>query len=134
MGVIKIIDNEDMSLFYLEEQKIVHHKMKKNLKDEQFELLLSTGAEYMEKYRAKKWLSDDRDNAVISKEANEWGDKVWAPRAIKAGFKFWAIVIPSKSSAKLQMTMFASEYKKRGVTVQIFEDVDNAIKWLESCE
>ncbi|HOV14394.1 MAG TPA: hypothetical protein PK771_08935 [Spirochaetota bacterium] len=133
MGTITVIDNEKMSLWFHEESKIIHHKIKNVLNTKEFEDLLSKGADYIEKYKAKKWLSDDRDNIVISQEANEWGDKVWAPRVIKAGFSYWAVVVPIKAMGKLQMSMFIKEYKKRGVTVEIFDDVDHAIKWLENC-
>lgn len=134
MGTITVIDNESMSLFFHEEPKIVHHKIKKMLKDHEFMELLSKGAEYMEKYKAKKWLSDDRNNIVISQEANKWGDEVWAPRVIKAGFKYWAVVLPDKAVGKLQMNRFVKEYRTRGVTVEIFDDVDEALQWLEKCE
>lgn len=134
MATMKIIDNENMSLWFHEDKKIVHHKIKKVLTTELFKELLSTGADYLEKYKAKKWLSDDRDNVVIFPEANEWGDKVWAPRVIKSGFAYWAVVAPDKAVGKLQMKRFINEYRERGVTVELFEDVDEAIAWLSTCE
>lgn len=133
MATLTAIDNEKMALYYHEEEKIIHHKVKKMLTTQEFETLLSTGADYLEKYKAKKWLSDDRDNVVISQEANEWGNSVWAPRAIKAGFSYWAVVLPIKASEKLQMSEFVSDYKKRGVTVQVFDDLDKAFQWLRNC-
>ena len=134
MPTITIIDNDAMSLWFHEETKIVHHKMKRYLKFEELKELLSTGADYLEKYNAKKWLSDDRDSAPISKESNIWGDTVWAPRVIKAGFSFWAIVVPESAIGSIQMKRFADEYRKRGVTVESFHSINDAMAWLESCD
>ena len=64
---------------------------------------LTTGAEYLENHGAQKWLSDDRNSVVIGADDVQWGETVGAPRVIKAGFKYWATVTPSKAVAALQM-------------------------------
>jgi hypothetical protein len=35
--------------------------------------------------------------------SNEWADTVWLPRVLRAGFKFWAIVLPKAAIGKLNM-------------------------------
>ncbi len=128
----EVIDNEYMALWYYPELKIVHHKTKQTLPEGGFERLLSTGADYIEKYRASKWLSDESNLVAISKEDNEWGDTVWAPRVIKAGFKYWAVIFPKSVIGSLQMKRFVKEYSDRGVTVEMFDSVEPALTWLES--
>jgi hypothetical protein len=132
MPKITVIDNEAMSLWFHTDSKIVHHKMKRLLAIEEFKTLLSTGADYLEMYEATKWLSDDKNDTAISPEANEWGDKVWAPRVIKAGFKYWAVVMPNSAAGKLQMKRFIDEYRRRGVTVDMFDTPEDALAWLAS--
>lgn len=121
-----------MSLWFHPVSKIVHHKIKKPLPAGAFQRLLGTGAEYMEKHRATKWLSDDSDVVAIAKDDNAWGDEKWAPRVIKAGFKYWAVVMPKSALGSLMLKRFVSEYRERGVIVEPFDNVDAAIKWLES--
>ena len=104
----------------------------KYLEDGIFREVLTAGAECMEENKAQKWLSDDRGNTVIRKEDNEWGDAVWSPRVIAAGFKYWAVVVPEKALGQMQMKRFVEEYRTRGVTVQTFADPDEAMAWLES--
>jgi hypothetical protein len=94
--------------------------------------MLSKGAEYLEKYGMKKWLSDDSNVVAITKEDAEWGDKVWAPRVIKAGFKYWAVVMPTSAMGSLQVNRFVKEYREKGVTVEVFNSVDAAKAWLDS--
>jgi hypothetical protein len=129
---ITIIDDEKRSLFFHPEAKIVHHKIKSGLFGSDFRYLLSKGADWMERYHATKWLSDDRDNVIVAPEDNQWGDKEWAPRVIKAGFKYWAIVVPENAVGNLQMRRLADEYRQRGVTVQVFDSLKAAFAWLES--
>jgi hypothetical protein len=133
--VTTIIDDEKRSLFYHPESKVVHHKMKCHLRGDDFRDLLLRGAECMEQNKATKWLSDDRNNSgTLAPDDNEWGDSVWAPRVIRAGFKFWAIVVPAHAIGSLQMRRLASEYRQRGVTVEIFASLETAFGWLEPLE
>lgn len=132
VAFITIIDDEVRCLYFHAESKVVHHKIRSAIRGKDFRDLLSRGAECMEKNHAVKWLSDDRDSVVIAPEDNAWGDVVWAPRVVKAGFKYWAIVVPTDAVGSMQMRRLATEYRKRGVTVEVFSDLDTALGWLES--
>ena len=127
-----IIDDEFVTLWYHPDQKVIHHKIHKFLVPGVFERLLSTGAELMEKRGAVKWLSDDRNNVVVAPEDREWSDKTWAPRVMKAGFKYWAIVVPSQAVAELQMRALRAKRQKQGLAVEMFETVEAAMAWLTS--
>lgn len=129
---IVIADNEQITVWYYPDKKIIHHKMHKYTHHENFREALMAGAEAMEKYKACKWLSDDRNNPVLNPEDQEWGIKVWQPKVLKAGWKYWAIVTPERIVAKLRMQKLAEMYSNLGVTVQLFTDLDEAMKWLES--
>lgn len=127
-----IIDDEKRSLFYHPDKKIIHHRIKGGCVGCDFRDLLTTGAEWMERHGATKWLSDDRDNRVVAPEDGEWGEREWGPRVIKAGFKYWRIVVPGSAVGSLQMRRLAEEYRQYGVTVQIFSDLQAALDWLGS--
>ena len=132
MPTITVIENEDVSLWFHSDAKVVHHKMHRFLAPGVFQQLLTTGAEDLEKYQASKWLSDDRNNTVVRPEDIEWGHKVWFPRAVRAGFKYWAIVMPAKAIGQMQMRKLMEDYGQKGVTVQVFDTVDEGMRWLES--
>ncbi len=134
MAVITIIDDEKRSLFFHSDSKVVHHKVKAPLYGNDFRDMLSRGAECLEKNMATKWLSDDRINGAIAPEDNEWGDSIWAPRVIRAGFKYWAIVGPHTAAGNLQMRRLSSEFRKRGVTVEVFATPEAAMAWHESVD
>jgi hypothetical protein len=132
MKETELINDENMALWYDPVSKYVHHKIKKSLPKGSFEKMLSMGADHLEKYGMKKWLSDDSNVVAITKEDAEWGDKIWAPRVIKAGFKYWAVVMPTSAMGSLQVNRFVKEYREKGVTVEVFNSVDAAKAWLDS--
>ena len=127
-----VLDNPDITVWYYPDKKIVHHQFHqfatgKNLQDG-----LNKGAETLEKNRANKWLSDDRKNTAIGKEDMEWTKTVWRPRVIEAGWKYWALVLPEKTVGQMAMKRIVQEYADTGVTVRIFSDPEEAMKWLEA--
>ncbi len=89
-----LVHNEFITMWYYPKRKIVHHIIHKYVYGEFFRDAMSMGVETLKMYRAHKWLSDDRSYAAVSKEDIEWGMTVWAPRAIGAGWRHWAIVLP----------------------------------------
>jgi hypothetical protein len=132
MNKIALLGNEYVKLWYHPEPKIIHHEILNSPPSAIFREMLTKGAECLEQHGATKWLSDDSRNKLVQPEDNVWGDTVWAPRVIKAGFKFWAIVLPKQALGHLQMQRFCREYRARGVVVELFEKTDAALKWLTS--
>ena len=130
--IVTIIDTEYMALFYHPDHNIIHHEIRQRIPAGEFPRLLETGLKYLIKYKSKKWLSDDRCLYRLSPEDNEWGDNVWSPRMIEAGFRYWAVVCPPKGLGKIQVKRFAQENEERGVTAKVFDDYSQAFQWLIS--
>jgi len=133
-GSTTLVDNEFVSLWFYPLPRILHHKIYKFLPALAFQELLNTGARHLQKYKATKWLGDNRENPVVSKENHEWARAVWTPRALDAGFKYWATVMPTQAIGRLQLRMFIQEYEDLGVTVQAFDEVDEAFRWLQTVD
>ncbi len=129
-----ILDNDYATLWYHPESKIVHHKFHKFIYGENFRSVLNRGLEIFEQHGAQKWLSDDRLNSALPKEDGIWALTDWNVRVIAAGWKYWAIVLPDKILGQTNMNQFMKEYIDKGLVVQVFEDADEALEWLESVE
>ncbi len=97
-----------------------------------FKNVLDRGYEVLKANNATKWLSDDRGNSALRTEDAGWAQKEWFPRVAAAGWKFWAIVLPQNIVGKMNMRQFIAQYAEAGITVQVFTDPDEALKWLES--
>jgi hypothetical protein len=132
MSKITVLDNEYITLWYYPEKKIIHHKFHKYIFGEVFREGLNTGWEVMKKYKAQKWLSDDRNNSALAQEDVVWSKTDWFPRVMQAGWKYWALVQPEKVIGQTNMDRIVKEYSEKGLTVKIFSDPDEAMKWLES--
>jgi len=126
-----IIDNDFVTLWYHSEKKIVHHKFnKKTIYGSFLRDVLNKGAELLKENNACKWLSDDRSNIVFAPDDAQWGVSDWFPRAVAAGWKYWAILRPIDEIGKMNIEQFTSEYSKKGIVVEFFEDENKAIDWL----
>jgi hypothetical protein len=125
-----LIENEAVSLRFHPKTKIVHHELRQFVYGEKFREVLEKGLEVFEKNGACKWLSDDRGNGPLKPADSEWAIGVWAPRVMKAGWKYWAVVLPDKVLGQMNMKRWIAMYAEQGVTAQAFTDPDEAMQWL----
>ena len=132
MPKIVALDNAYALVQIDTDQRMVHHKFKKFIYGQAFREALTAGAELMEKHRAIKWLSDDRENAALPPEDAEWAKSFWFPRVRKAGWKHWAVVMPAKVVGKMNMEQFVAQYREQGIEVRVFTRDVEAVAWLTS--
>jgi hypothetical protein len=132
MPSITIIDNEFATLWYHSEKKMVHHKIKKWAYGNDLRNVLNKGYESLKANNGNKWLSDDRLNGALKEDDEVWCRTDWFPRVLKAGWKYWAIVLPEKVVGQMNMKRFSEDYQKAGITAMLFSDSELAMKWLES--
>ncbi|MBX3059401.1 MAG: hypothetical protein KF770_23265 [Anaerolineae bacterium] len=129
------MNNEDGALFYYPDTKIVHHQLHRPIQDQPFREILNAGAELLEKHGAKKWLSDDRasyDN--LPDESKAWAGTEWFPRMVKAGWRYWALVVPDTIEGRLFIKEFTDNYFDQGVWTMVFLNAEEALQWLENCD
>jgi hypothetical protein len=128
---ITLIENGYVCLWYYPDTGIIHHKCLQPISGDRFREVLMTGLELLQKRGAQKWLSDDRNNSVLSAEDSAWSQEYWLPRALEAGWKYWAMLPPIRTRAQLNITplvKFVGETKE--VNVKLFTDPDMALQWL----
>ncbi len=131
MNTITIIDNDHATLIYHPDTKIVHHVFHRTVQGEFFREVLLGGLEVFKQYQANKWLSDDRMNSVLPEDDTEWAKTVWFPQVLDAGWKHWAVVIPPRALALLNMKEFIDTYRPFGLRAMLFKEPEPALRWLE---
>ena len=127
-----VLNSEYAILWYYPESQIVHHEFKKFIYGKEFRSILEKGLEIFKKQGARKWLSDDRANSALPTDDVQWAQNDWFPRVLGAGWKYWAIVLPEKVVGQMNMQRFIQPYSEQGLTVQVFKDPEEAMKWLAS--
>jgi hypothetical protein len=131
---IKIIDNEFATLVYHEDEKIVHHTFHKPIGGDDFRDVLNKGTDALKKYGAIKWLSDDRGNSALSDEDTAWSKENWFPRALKAGWQYWALVVPQDVRARMNLKEFVDMYYSQGLHIMVFTAPEEAREWLNDID
>jgi hypothetical protein len=131
---IILIQNEYATLVYYPDTKIVQHTIHKPIGGQELRDVLTTGTKTLREYQASKWLSDDRGNSALSPEDTEWGMKEWFPRAIKAGWKYWALVVPQDILGRMNMKEVVDSYFEQGLRIAVFTNPEDALKWLKVCD
>jgi hypothetical protein len=126
-----IINTAYATLVYHPDKKIVHHTFHQPIGGDEFRAVLNTGADILEKNDAHKWLSDDRGNTALSPEDTAWSQANWFPRAVKAGWKFWALVVPEDLYARMNLKEFVDSYFEQGLRIMVFTNPEEAMKWLD---
>ncbi len=127
---ITVFENELAVIWCYPDNKIIHHQFHKSFFDEDFRQILSVGADAFETYKCTKWLSDDRNFGAILPENKKWGDEYWRPRMIKSGWKYWAMVLPQKTTGKMNIARMVEEYEQLGITASYHDDPKSAMTWL----
>jgi len=133
MATITALSNDYCDLLFHEEEKIVHHIYKPPMDSDHLAELLSAGTDLMEKYGAVKWLSDNRLLAnAFSDEVATWVNNVWLPRTIKAGWKFWAMVVPESLIGQADHVKYVESFYDKGIWVTVYTDLESAMDWIVS--
>jgi hypothetical protein len=125
-----IFDSEYITVVYHPETKIVHHTIHKTVPFPILTAATDAGTEALAHYGASKWLSDDRKNTALSQESLEYALSDWGARTVKAGWKYWALVVPTAFSGRLDMTRLVEHCYNLGVRVMVFTDPEEAYNWL----
>jgi hypothetical protein len=129
-----VLDNEWITIWYHPEAKIVHHEIHKAIRGQAFRTAISKGTDTLLKYRATKWLSDDRLHFVLPQEDQEWSAAVWFPATQLAGWRYWAIVKPERAVADLYLRRLATGWSAAGVVTELFTMPETAFLWLKKVD
>lgn len=127
-----IYDSEYITVLYHPETNMIHHTIHKTVPFPILTEATDAGTEALRRYGATKWLSDDRKNTALSQESLEYALSDWGARTVRAGWKYWALVVPTAFSGRLDMTRLVEHCYNLGVRVMVFTDLEEAHNWLAS--
>jgi hypothetical protein len=133
MPAIVLVTNDYMTVEYRPEEKMIYHTVHKPMGIEQLQLLkdgLNAGTDALKQYGITKWLSDDRLNGPLPPELVKWGSTEWNARTVAAGWKYWANVVPKEVAAAGTLLPVINNLHKMGLTMQVFTNLEEGLKWL----
>lgn len=127
-----ILNSDYYSLWFYPDLKIVHSKFIKYSTGEIFREVLIKGIEIFTANHCIKWLSDDRNIGVVSKEDAAWTREVWYKKLAKAGWKYWALVRPDSTIGKITFKNSIKQVNDPNMQMKIFYTPETALEWLIS--
>jgi hypothetical protein len=133
MSPTVLVTNDYITLEYHPDKNLIYHTIHQPIGD-QPQLLrdaLNAGTDALAKYRATKWLSDDRKNGPLPSEIMEWGFTDWNPRTIKAGWKYWANIVPQELAAAGTLMPVIEDLFRFGLQMRVFTNLEDAQNWLD---
>lgn len=134
MSNIVIYNSEYITVEYLPEKKLIYHVIHQPMSDQLdiFKAALNAGTEALERYKLTKWLSDDRKNDSLTDEGSKWAFGDWQPRTLKAGWKYWANVVPEDLAAAGTLIPVIDILFELGLRMRVFTSIEEATKWLDT--
>lgn len=133
MPNVTIYNSEYITVEYWPDHKLIYHTVHQPMSGQlsMFKEALNAGTAALQKYKVHKWLSDDRKNDALTPEGNEWSFSDWQPRTLKAGWKYWALVVPQNLAAAGTLTPVIETLYALGLRMMVFTTVEDAVAWLD---
>jgi hypothetical protein len=131
---IVISDSIYATMVYYSDKGIIHHTFHQHMEGEPFRAFLNAGTDAMKQHGATKWLSDDRKNTLVTPEDFKWANEDWVARTLKAGWKYWAIIVPNEVEGRISMKGAIDSFFEMGLRINLFSSVEKAMEWLESAK
>ena len=133
MNIETIIDNDSVALYFHPDDRIIHHVFKRSAEGPPLREMFLAGLDLIRSRGAFKWLSDDREFPIWSSDDAIWARSEWEPKALAAGWKYWAVVMPIRVMARMNLDDIITRSAENGLTVRSFEDPNDAYDWLRNC-
>lgn len=73
----------------------------------------------------------DHEFVTLPRTDEQWIHNDWFPRAIEAGWRYWAVVPPIKFLGEKNMRRYAAKYRALGLGARLFEETETTMRWLE---
>lgn len=132
MAYMPVFESQYGQVVFDDTHQYVYHTFKKPVSGTNLHNILEAGLDALKANGAHKWLSDDRNNSEVLPNDINYSLNDWGPRAAKAGWTHWALVVPESLIGRASMTQVVEAYFALGVKVAVFADLDEARAWLVS--
>jgi SpoIIAA-like len=96
----------------------------------EFTALLDAEIRALREHQGTRLLADCRLQKVLNAAAEDWADREWLPRALAAGLKRFAIVLPESEVAARNVQEHLGHVPNSTLEVGYFDSIEKARAWL----
>jgi hypothetical protein len=129
-----ILNTDYAEVSHDSELKLGKIQWKRKTSLEEYQYAFITLVEYAKNHEAQNFLSDIREQSVVSPENRKWFEEVMIPQAIDVGLKRAAVIFDGNVFKKYYLNMIIKVTNKFGLPLKIFNSEDEAIEWFKSFE
>ena len=98
----------------------------------EFEELLDAEIRALQQHRGSRVLADCRQQKVLNPADQERANKEWLPRALAAGLKRFAVVLPKSGLAEMNIRDALGKVPDAALKVAYFATVEEGKAWLST--
>lgn len=81
-------------------------------------------------HHGSRWLVDGRNMKVIQQTDQDWISENWLPRALAAGLRRTAMVMPKSGLATMNVDDMAARAPDSQIDFRFFSTIEKATEWL----
>jgi len=105
---------------------------KRKTTSEEYQYAFITLLEYSRQHPTENFLSDIKNQGVVSPENRKWFENEMLPKAIQAGLKRAGVVFDGNVFKKYYINMIIKVSNKFGMPLKMFNREKDAIAWFRS--
>ena len=125
-----ILDTDYAEISHYSDLKTGKIQWKRKTSMEEYQYAFITLLEYCKVHETDSFLSDIRNQSVVSPENRKWFETEMFPNAVKAGLKRAAVVFDGNVFKKYYINMIIQVSNKFGVPLKMFNTEDDAFNWI----
>jgi hypothetical protein len=128
-----IIDKDFVTVYYVAEKRLGKLVWKRKPESDEYKSAFQALLDHSLKEPVDNFLSDIRNQGVISPDDRKWFEKEMLPLAINAGLKRAAVIFDGNIFKKYYMNLLIGASNKFGMPLKLFLNEDEALQWISSC-
>lgn len=127
-----LYESEFCEIKWVEDGSILYFNWKGYVTSDGLRIVANKILELVKEKKATRYLSDNTNVPVYSKEDQDWINTVWFPQVIQAGIKRLAMIEPTKVIQKGVLGRITQNNNSDALQTAEFNTYDEAAKWLKS--
>lgn len=127
-----ILDTDYAKVSHEPELKLGKIQWKRKTSLEEYQYAFITLVEFAKSHETQNFLSDIREQSVVSPENRKWFEEEMIPKAIDVGLQRAGVIFDGNVFKKYYLNMIIKVTNKFGLPLKIFNTEEEAIEWFKS--
>lgn len=96
----------------------------------EFAAITEAGLRALTEHHASRWVADCRNMKAVQQSDQDWLNDDWFPRALAAGLRRMAIVLPQRGLVEMNLKDILNRVPVNKLDVGFFATVEEATRWI----